>query len=308
MRSKDIQDALSKLQGKRVLITGGTGFIGSHLVEALKDICNITILSQTKRTSGVTTINVDLRDESAVSKSMSDVDVDIVFHMAGNLRVPGKDTAQDHLEINAIGTRNILEAYCNKGVEKFIYSSSMLIFGDPVYLPVDERHLRIPLCFYGMSKLLGENYCKEYNRYYGVNTVILRYSHVYGPGQYKGRVCSIFINNALAGEPLRVYGSGETTVDFVYVGDVVNASILAAAKENIAGEDFNIGSGQETSIEDLAQTIREIVPKASINHVPDKNEGSKRFVFDISKSHNVLGYRPFYTLKEGLLRQIQCAR
>lgn len=308
MYCKDLKDALNKLPGKRVLITGGTGFIGSHLVEALKDICNITILSHTKRISGVATINVDLRDESAVRKSMSDVDVDIVFHMAGNVRVPGKDTVQDHLEINAIGTKNLLEVCCMKGVEKFMYSSSMSVFGDPVYLPVDERHPKIPFCFYGMSKLLGENYCREYNRYYGINTLILRYSHVYGPGQYEGRVCSIFINNALNGEPLKVYGSGETPCDFVYVRDVVNANILAAAKENIPGEDFNIGSGRETSIEDLAQTIREIIPEANIIHVPDRNEDLKRFVFDISKSHNVLGYKPFYTLKEGLLRQIQCAR
>jgi UDP-glucose 4-epimerase len=301
----DVKDSLNEMKGKSALVTGGTGFIGSHLVEALKNFCRVTVLSHARKIEGVTTINIDLRNEADVLKNIADLDFDIVFHLSGNVRVPSRDTAEDHLKINARGTRNLLEACKKKRVKKFILSSSMCVFGNPLYLPVDEKHPKIPTSFYGISKLLGESYCNEYQRFYGINTVILRYSHVYGPRQYIGRVCSIFINNALNKEPLQIYGSGKSSYDFVYVKDVVDANILAACEESAIGEDFNIGSGQETSIEDLAQAIREIIPEASVNHVPDRNEGLKRFVFDISKSHNVLGYKPSYTLKEGLLRQIQ---
>jgi len=141
-----------------------------------------------------------------------------------------------------------------------------------------------------------------------MNTSILRYSHVYGPRQYKERVCSIFINNALNGEPLKVYRRGDSTSDFVYVKEIVNANILVAVKDNIAEQTFNIGSGRETSIKDLAQTIKTIIPEANIIHVPDEGELVKRFVFDISRACNLLEYKSSYTLQEGLSEQIQYTR
>ena len=180
----------------------------------------------------------------------------------------------------------------------------MSVFGNALYLPVEEGHPKLSNSFYGASKLLGEHYCEEYRGFYGINTVILRYSHVYGPRQYIGRVCSTFISDALNGKPLRIFGSGRSSYDFVYVRDVVNANILAAAKENIPGEDFNIGSGQETSIEDLAHAIRKILPSVNIINVAEGSGTGASFVFDISKARSMLGYKPNYTLGEGLLEQI----
>jgi len=184
----------------------------------------------------------------------------------------------------------------------------MAVFDDSLYLPVAEKHAKVPNNFYGMSKLLAEIYCGEYARFHGMTTVILRYSTVYGPRQYDGEVIPVFISNALNGEALRVHGVGKATSDFVYVRDIVNANILAATKETVPGDDFNIGSGEETSIEDLAYAIKGVIPEASITYTPDKSPNTKRFVFDISKARDVLGYKPTYTLPQGLSEQIQHIR
>jgi len=303
MTSEYIKKSLKRIEGKHVLVTGGTGFIGSHLVEALKDFCKVVILSRTRKTGGVTTINADLRDESDIYKKISDLDIDIVFHLAGNVRLPGK--AKDHLEINAIGTRNLLEVCRMKDIEVFIYSSSMSVFGNPLYLPVDEKHPKIPISFYGISKLLGEKYCDEYRRFYGINTTILRYSHVFGPRQPITWVTSIFINDALSNKSLRIYGTGKSSGDFIYVKDVVYANILAASQKNAIGEDFNIGTGKETTIEELAHAIKKLTGKGDISYIPEKNKKITRFVFDISKAKEIIGYTPQYTLEEGLLEQIE---
>jgi UDP-glucose 4-epimerase len=299
---------IKKFNGKNVLITGGTGFIGSHLVKALKDFCGATVLAYPDKMEGVKSIIVDLRDEKDVLKKTKGLDCDVVFHMAGHMELPGKVDAEKHLAINAGGTKNILEACRKKDIERFIYSSSMTVFGDALYLPVDEKHPKIPDSFYGMSKLLGEIYCYEYRRFYGINTVILRYSYVFGPKQYEGRVVPIFINNALKKKPLQVKGSGTSSQDFVYIKDVVNANILAACRKGAVGGEFNIGSGKDTTINELAHTVKKIIPSARIIHSSAKNEVIKRFVFDISKARNVLGYKPNYSLYNGLVEQIEYAK
>ena len=305
MMSESTKKNLKEIGGKNVLVTGGTGFIGSHLVETLKDFCSVIVLSHTRKMKGVTILNADLRDENEIRKKMSDVDIDIVFHLAGNVKLLGKDTAEEHLEINATVTKNLLEACRRKDIEKIIYSSSMSVFGNPLYLPVDEKHPKIPKSFYGMSKFLGEIYCNEYHDFYGLDTIILRYSDVFGPGQPMVWVTSIFINNALYDKPLQIYGSGKSSSDFVYVKDVVNANILAASKKNAIGEDFNIGSGKETTIEELAYTIKKLTGKGSISYISEKNEKRRMFVFDISKAKKIIGYTPQHILEEGLLEQIK---
>lgn len=300
---------IKKFNGKNVLITGGTGFIGSHLVKALKNFCDVTVLAYPEKMEGVKSIIVDLRDEKGVFEKIKNLNFDIVFHTAGSVKLPGKDeSAENHLKVNAIGTKNILEACKGKNIERFVYSSSMSVFGGALYLPVDEKHPKMPSSFYGMSKLLGEICCSEYHRFYGVNTTVLHYSSVFGPRQNKRWVASIFINSALKKKPLRVIGSGESSGDFVYVGDVVNANILAALKKRAIGEDFNIGSGKETTIKGVAYAVKKIIPSVRIIHRSTKNEVIKRFVFDISKARDVLGYKPNYSLYDGLVEQIEYAK
>ena len=305
MISKYTMKSLKGLDNKNVLVTGGTGFIGSHLVEALKDACEVIVLSRTRQMGGVTTINADLRDVNDICEKISDLDIGIVFHLAGDVKSVGKNTAEEYLEINTMGTKNLLEACRRKGIEKFIQSSSMSVFGDPLYLPVDEKHPKIPKSFYGMSKLLGELYCTEYHDFYGLNTIILRYSDVFGPRQPMVWVTSIFINNALNNEPLQISGGGKSSGDFVYVKDIVNANILAANKKDAFGEDINIGSGVETTIEELAYTIKKLTVKGDIAYISERDDKRRRFVFNISKAKKIIGYAPQYTLEAGLLKQIK---
>lgn len=299
-----MKNITEKLKDKNILITGGSGFIGSHLVETLKSLCNVTVLSRTKNIEGVESINVDLRDEKGVLKKIRNSDFDIVFHTAGRVKLPGEyNDEKEYFEVNAIGTKNILEVCRRKEIERFIYSSSMAVFGNALYLPVNEEHPKIPESLYGMSKLLGEIYCNEFHRLYGTNTTILRYSAVFGPRQNEKWVIPIFINNALKKEPIQV--RNVSSGDFVYVKDVVTANILAACEKGATGEDFNIGSGIETTVKELAYVVKKIIPDAKIRCVSAKNEAIKRFVFDISKARNVLGYEPIFSLNNGLMEQIK---
>lgn len=299
MRLSNLGKVIEKLRDKNVLISGGLGFIGSHLVEALKPICNVTVLSHTKSIEHTKLINADLRNEKDILTKMWDVDFDIVFHMAAQI-----GQSKQCFEVNADGTRNILETCRKKDIRRFIYSSSMSVFGDASHLPVNEEHPKNATSPYGISKLFGEFYCNEYHKSYGVNTTILRYSSVFGPRQNEKWVIPIFIDNALNKKPLQVRTA--SSGDFIYVKDVVKANILAATcKKHIGGEDFNIGSGIETTIKELAYTIKEIIPDTEIVYEPAENEIAKRFVFDISKIRNVLGYKPDYSLKKGLTEQIK---
>ena len=304
----DVESALNKMKGKHVLVTGGTGFIGAHLVEALRGFCRVTVLSSAGKSEGIDTLNVDLRNETDVIKSLGDKNFDVVFHLAANATNPSKYSAEDHLKTNAEGTRILLEACRGKGVERFIYSSSMSVFGPALYLPVDEKHPKLPRSFYGASKLLGESYCNEYRSFYGLGTVVLRYSSVYGPGQAAGLVCATFISNALNGEPLNVYETAGSKYDFVCVEDIVSANILAACEDSAVGKDFNIGSGEQWSIDGLARVIEGLLPNVRIIHVPGRSEGDKSFLFDISKASDMLGYKPNYTLQRGLLEQIEYSK
>lgn len=298
---------IEKLKGKNILITGGSGFIGSHLVEALKPLCNVTVFSRTEKIESVKSISVDLRDEKDVLEKIRDLDFDIVFHMAARIKLPGKDNGvKNYFKVNATGTKNILEACRRKDIERFIYSSSMSVFGNALYLPVDEKHPKMPESFYGMSKLLGEIYCNEFHRFYGINTTILRYSAVFGPRQNGKWVIPIFISNALKKKPLQV--KNVSSGDFVYVKDAVNANILAACEKRAAGEGFNIGSGIETTVKELAYAIKKTIPDVKIIDISPKNEVIKRFVFDISKPRSMLGYKPFYSLNDGLVEQIEYAK
>jgi len=292
------------IRGNTILITGGTGFIGQHLVKTLSKCCDMIVLSRKGKLSGVTTVNIDLTNGDAVRNGLKPYPVDLVFHVAGNTITPNHRNDLDHFSVNAIGTKNLLDVCRQKDVRQIVYSSSMEVYGQAQYVPVSETHPKVPETYYGMSKLMGELYCKEYARSYGINSTILRYSYVYGPGLPEFRVISRFIRNVIEGYPLHLFDGGKKTTDFVFVKDIVTANILSVTNKNVINEEYNIGSGTSTSIEDIAKCIIKIMGTGNILYDPDEKTTPNKFIFDISKARNQMNFIPAFSLGEGLKEQI----
>lgn len=278
---------MDTIKGKNVLITGGTGFIGSNLAKEISS-----------KNANLSILKTRLGNRDELIKETKDIDV--IFHLAGEVLAPKKeDLPQKNFEVNTIGTLNILDAGRINDVEQIIFSSTMSIFGNPKYLPVNEKHERNPSTFYGLSKLAAEECCRLYTKLYDMNITILRYSSVYGKGQKPDWVIPIFIKNALNGEAITIFGSGDNTGDFVHVEDIIKANLLATLNKKAYDEDFNIGSGKEKSINELAEIIRkQLNPAIEIRHNHINDEKSRRFVFDISKAKKLMGYSPVHTIAD----------
>jgi len=265
-----------------IFVTGASGFIGSHLVDALlKDGHEVFGLS---RKSG--SVIGDLTDFSFLNDFFNHTKIDVMFHLAAC--ISGEDN--ELVDSNVKGTLNLLECAHRHNVKNLVYSSSMEVYGRPCYLPVDEKHPTRPSNFYGMTKLIGESICENYSNY--VHCIVLRYSGVFGPGKSKGAISS-FIDRTLAGEQPNVDG-GEQTTDFVYVSDVVDANTKALLNiEKVKFDAFNIGSGKETKLLDIAtfiinQTNPIIVPKI----IEENASRNFRFYYSIEKAREKLKYDP----------------
>jgi len=294
-----------KLAGKTVLITGGTGFIGSPLVQALRPHCDVMVLSRNKKVKGVRTVHADITNISDLLNSIKKTEIDLVFHMAGNTVTPHHTNDLEHFSINSLGTKNLLSLSLKKDIEQIIYSSSMDVYGDPLSLPVTEDHPTIPLSFYGMSKMLGEHYCSEFFKQYGQKFTTLRYSYVYGPGLPDYRVISRFITNVLEEKPLVLNNAGKSTTDYIFVKDVVASNILAAINKKSNNQAFNIGTGVETSVKELAHHIIKLMGQGTLQYKPDDLNNTKGFFLDISKAKSRLGFIPVYSLRDGLNEQVK---
>jgi UDP-glucose 4-epimerase len=299
-----LNNELNNLKGKTVLVTGGTGFIGKHLVKALEPWCKIVVLSRKGTIPGITTINADLVDRDALKNSLASVPIDLVIHGAGNTISPDHKNDLDHFAINATGTKNLLDICRQKDIGRIIYSSSMEVYGQAHNVPVAETHPIIPETYYGMSKYLGEVYCNEYARIYGVHFMALRYSYVYGPGLPEYRGISRFIRNAREGTPLRLFNAGKQATDYIFVNDVVTANILAATTENAIDQTYNIGSGVATSVDTIAKTIREIMKTGCIQYDPESAPVPPQFALDIAKAKKEMNFSPAFSLRDGLKEQI----
>ena len=247
----------------KFLISGGAGFIGSHIAQELirqgkGDVVVFDNLSVGKRDNipkGCTFIEGDIRDKQKLLKAMRGVD--IIFHNAAFVSIRGSfEKLTEEIDTNCSGTLKVLEAAARQNVRKIVFASSMAVYGEPRYLPVDEGHASNPVSPYGLSKVRGELYCQIFAEKHGGTPMILRYFNTYGvkqtPSPYVGVITS-FINQALNGKPLTIYGDGEQTRDFVWVEDVARANVLAALAD-ISGV-FNIASGTETSINQIADMI-----------------------------------------------------
>jgi len=296
-----------RVSGQTVLITGGAGFIGSHLADVLvehNDVIVLDNLSTGKRGNvpdGATFVEGDVRDADVVADVTDGVD--LIFHKAAVVSVERSidEPAFSH-EVNFDGTLTLLEA-ARRVDARVVFASSAAIYGDPDTLPITESDPVDPQSPYGIDKCAADQYLRAYHDLYGLETVALRYFNAYGPRQtasdYSG-VISIFGEQARAGEPITVDGDGTQTRDFVHVSDVVTANLLAATTEHV-GTAYNIGTGGETSIRSLAETIQATVGTDSpIVHGDPRPGDIQRSRADITTARERLGYEPSVPLEKGL--------
>jgi len=294
----------------RALVTGGAGFIGSNVVSAgLARGWSLTVLDNFStgypenlpRAPELRTVRGDIRDRAAVDEALSGVDA--VFHLAaavGNVR--SIESPRDDSEINVLGTLQVLDGMRRAGVKRLIFSSSAAIFGEPRRLPMDEEHPAEPDSPYGVSKLAAEKHCLCHGRLYGWRVACLRYFNVYGRNQRYdayGNVIPIFATRLLRGEPLRIYGDGEQTRDFVNVDDVATANWRCLEKD--AGGVFNVGSGVATTINDLAALMQECAGRSvGVEHQAPRPGEVRHSVAGTDACHRGLDFSPAVSLRDGL--------
>lgn len=309
------------MQSLKILVTGGAGFIGSHLVDRLmKKSYEVVVLDNfsagkvenIQRHLGDQSFDLvkgDIRNSEDVRKAVRGVDV--VFHLAAIVNVPL--SIEDPLlvnDVNVRGTLNLLEASVKEDIQRFIYVSSCAVYGEARYLPINEEHPIMPLSPYGISKFTAEHYCKIFHMIHGLKTVCLRFFNVYGPKQSEGPYSGVitqFINRLKQGKPPIIYGDGKQTRDFVYVEDVVEASMRALNSQNCVGKVINVGTGKPTAVNELANVLMELFKEAGTKseYGPPRAGDIQDSYADIGKARRVLGYRPRIRLEEGIKRLLQ---
>lgn len=277
------EPAHHNLTGRRVIVTGGAGFIGSHLCEELvnigADVVCVDDLSAGKRgnvdlfkgRNNFTFAHKDICDDDAEMKALFE-GVDTVFHNAASKKNICLDRPERDLEVNAGGALNLLRHAMDAGVRKFVQASTGSVYGEPQIFPTTESHPFEPVSYYGVSKLAGERYVDVFHKLYGLDTTILRYFHVYGPRQESnefGGVVSIFLRRITEGKNPVVFGHGEQVRSFTYVKDLVAANLAAATNPAATGQAYNAASGIRVTINDLAKGMLEILDsdgRLSIEH------------------------------------------
>jgi nucleoside-diphosphate-sugar epimerase len=303
----------------RYLITGGAGFIGSHLVKRVLGTGGIVRVVDNLSTGSVERlgktgdslrfITGDLADESVAAEAVQGIDY--VLHQAA---VPSvQRSVADAVgtnRSNVTATLNLLENCRKAGVRRFVYAASSSAYGDTEVLPKNEEMPADPLSPYALQKWVGERYCKLYHELYGIETVSLRYFNVFGPGQdpYSeySAVIPKFITKLRAKEPITVYGDGEQSRDFTYIDNVIEANLLALSARNAPGEVCNIGCGQRVTLNQLIRILEEILGvRAQVNYAPAKPGDVRHSLADISKATRVLGYAPKIKIEEGLRRTVE---
>ncbi|MEM3365905.1 MAG: GDP-mannose 4,6-dehydratase [Candidatus Bathyarchaeia archaeon] len=304
----------------RMLITGGAGFIGSHLAERYVSkgynvICfdnflsgNLLNIRHLLDYRNFKLIKGDVRDFDALERVSKEVDV--IFHLAAQIHVD-RSYVEPKLtyEINVMGTQNVLEIARIYDIKKVIFASSSEVYGSAQYVPIDEKH---PLCAphpYGASKIAADRMCYAYIRTYGMNIPIIRFFNIFGPRQRDigyGGVVSIFTRRVLNNLPPVIYGDGTQTRDYTYIEDALQAYDLVLNYDGFIKEPLNFGSGKEITIIDLAKLIIELCGKEiEPVHTQPRIGEVNRLIADYSRAKNLLGWEPKYSLKEGLVEFIQ---
>lgn len=318
-------------------ITGGCGFIGSSLIRRLQAmggqkirvLDNLSVGSREDLLQAAPYVEMDFRSlpefcdqqvpvvlivgdiRSQEVLNMSAIGADVMVHLAANTGVqPSIHDPRRDCEMNVVGTLNALEAARNAQVGRFVFASSGApVAGNPP--PIHERVPPRPVAPYGASKLAGEGYCSAYFNTFGLETVSLRFGNVYGPySSHKSSVVAKFIRTAIAGEKLEIYGDGDQTRDFIYVDDLIDAIWLAATVNGIGGETFQVASGAETTINELAHAMvpllrGAILEDVEVVHASPLRGDAKRNFADTSKISRMLGWSPKVSLTVGLKNTIE---
>jgi UDP-glucose 4-epimerase len=294
----------------KILVTGGAGFIGSHIVDLLiekgYDVVVVDSLENGKKKN----VNKKAKFIKAdiTKKKLSDIFAqekpDAVIHQAAQINVRKSESEPEYdANVNILGTINLLDCCIKSGVKKFVYASSGgARYGEPVSLPCTEEHQIKPLCPYGISKYAAEHYIRVLCGMNNIDYNIVAYGNVYGPRQDplgEAGVIAIFMGDIKKGEVCEVFGDGEQTRDYVYVSDVAEANLLALEKET-SSKNFNIGTGKETSLNDLWKLIAEAMGAGEKRHVAPVAGEVKHIYLDCSRAESQLGWKAKTDLKDGL--------
>lgn len=310
------------IENKNVIVTGGLGFVGHNLVLKLVNDynCKVTVIDNCLNSTPDVLRSIDGK-YTLVSKSVLDDEVyplfgntDYIFHLACvQIAHSSKEPLLD-LKVNAESTLRILEYIrhnrATSPLQRFVYTSSASVYGSAKNYPSSEEGATKVLSHYAATKLLGENYTIIYNKQYGIPTSSVRYSNVYGYGQSpRNPYCGVmgrFIHNALTGQSLGIIGDGQQTRDYTFITDAVDATILAAIHAHADGEIFNIGTGVEASVNEIAQYIEELAPEVTIENFPPRDiDNIRRRVMDISLIQDKLGWEPVVGIKEGIKKTME---
>src|SRR6266513_392785 len=306
----------------RVLVTGGAGFIGSHLVEKLLasghevvilDDFNDFYAPQTKHANiaglarDVTIYHVDLRDSELVRNLFHREKVDAIAHLAARAGVrPSIQQPRLYYDTNVTGTLHLLEAARVTGVERFVFASSSSVYGASKRIPFSEdEHLTQTFSPYAATKIAGEFLCSTYSHLYNLRVVALRYFTVYGPRQRPDLAIHQFTRRIYAGQPIDQFGDGSTRRDYTYIDDVIQGTMAALKYEGSLFDIFNLGENDTIQLKDLIAAIENALgKKAKINQLPEQPGDMPLTCADISKARKLLGYNPTRRLSEGLPRFI----
>lgn len=308
---------IEQIKGRKVLVTGGLGFIGHNLVKTLVlDFqCNVIVVDDCINSNE--SVLSDIQGKYQFEKiSVLDTErlfplfyeVDYIFHLACiQIAASSKSPILD-MQVNAQSTLQILEFIKNNDLpsfKRFIYTSSCSVFGSSVKLPATEDDPTKVLSNYAASKLLGENYTMVYGRSYNIPISVVRYSNVYGYGQSpRNPYCGVlgkFVHNALTGEKLSIFGDGEQTRDYTFITDAVEATILAALHPMAQGEIFNIGTCVETSVNKLVDVIMAQISDCEVENIEERDiDNIRRRMIGIEKIHQRLGWTPKVGIQKGI--------
>ncbi|MBX3395777.1 MAG: SDR family NAD(P)-dependent oxidoreductase [Phycisphaerae bacterium] len=308
---------------KKALVTGGAGFIGSHLVESLVKAGVDTIsvdnyyagkhenLEHLKGYKNFREVKADVTDFAAMEKLFPGVEV--VFHQAASKKTICLNDPRRDLRINAEGTFNLLELAVKHKIRKFVHASTGSVYGEAQYFPQDEDHPLIPTSYYGVSKLAGEKYVRAFDHLYDLDTTVLRYFHVYGPRQESsevGGVVSIFVRLMLQGKPITIFGDGTQQRSFTAVEDVVKANLLATMSKSSRAQAYNCASGIKVTISELAGMIAEDlgIRDQKIEYKDWMPGDIKVFEIDNTRIRRDLGLQFVTDFRAGLRRTIGWAR
>src|SRR6266567_3194312 len=306
----------------RILVTGGAGFIGSHLVEKLLAAGHEVVIlddfndfydPQIKHANiagfakDVTVYHVDLRENDSVRTLFGREKVDAIAHLAARAGVrPSIQHAQLYCDTNVSGTLHLLEAARVTGVERFIFASSSSVYGASKTIPFsEEQHLIQTLSPYGATKVAGEFLCSTYSHLYQMRVVALRYFTVYGPRQRPDLAIHQFTRRIYAGQPIDQFGDGSTRRDYTYIDDVIQGTMAALQYQGPLYDVFNLGESETIQLKELISAIENALgKKAKVNRLPEQPGDMPLTCADISKARKLLGYKPTTKLSEGLQKFI----